>query len=103
MDPNFKPIHISKKAILAIKKIIKNKNIPQKYGLRVGVRGTSCAGVSFLLGFDTKTINDIEFDIDGITLYVDKKHFMHLIGKKVDYQQNQKESGFIFIDERTAS
>ena len=68
------PIDISPNAAKEIRKIIRKKNIPDGYGLRVGVKGGGCSGMSYVLGFDKKRDKDREFEIDDITVYMDQRH-----------------------------
>jgi len=41
------------------------KNIPDDHGLRLGIKGSGCAG-TFLLGFDKKKRSDKIYNIDGL-------------------------------------
>lgn len=90
------PVDISEKAFIEIKDIFRTKNIPQDYGLRLGVKGSGCAGVGFLLGFDTQKDTDKSYQIDDIKVFIAKKDIMHLIGKKVDFVEDEAR-GFVFI------
>ena len=45
-------IILSEKARTEIAKIMAANNIPATYGLRVGVKGGGCSGLSYSLGFD---------------------------------------------------
>ncbi|MFT6866799.1 MAG: iron-sulfur cluster assembly protein [Cyclobacteriaceae bacterium] len=89
------PVTITPKALLEIKNILNNKNIPADYGLRVGVKGGGC-GVTFVLGFDKKKENDLEYEVDGISVYVQKRETMFLIGKEVDFYDGADAKGFVF-------
>jgi iron-sulfur cluster assembly protein len=97
------PIKISDKALQEIKDTIANKNIPSGYGLRVGVKGAGCAGVSYVLGFDQKASGDAEYELEGVRVYVAKKDTMFLIGMEVDFYEGNEARGFTFIkpDEKT--
>ena len=75
-----------------------SKQIPEEYGLRIGVKGAGCAGTSFLLGFDTKKENDSEYQIDDLTIYLAKKDTMYLIGLEIDYYQDTEAEGFTFVN-----
>jgi len=75
---------------------MKTKGIPPEYGLRVGIRGGGCGGLSLIIGFDKKKETDLTYVIDGITVYVDKKHTMYLIGKEVDFVDDAEARGFMF-------
>jgi iron-sulfur cluster assembly protein len=52
------PISLTESAVKEIKNIISEKNIPAEYGLRVGVKGGGCSGLSYILGFDLQKEND---------------------------------------------
>lgn len=85
-----------------IKGIIANKNIPADYGLRIGISGGGCGGVSFILGFDQKQESDLEYILEEITVYIDKKHAMYLLGMQVDFYEGADARGFVFTHPRTA-
>jgi len=93
------PITLSDKAIKEVKNIMANKGIPADYGLRVGVKGGGgCGGATFILGFDKKKDGDTEFTIEGITVYLEKKQTMFLIGLEVDFLENADARGFTFVN-----
>jgi len=91
------PVTISERAVTEILRIIGTKNIPADYGLRVGVKGGGC-GVSLLIGFDKQKDSDQAFSISNITVLVDKKHTMYVIGKEVDFYDGDSGQGFVFVD-----
>ena len=91
------PVTISKKAIEEIKHIIDAKKVPEGYGLRIGVKGGGC-GASLILGFDQKLENDIEYAIDDVPVYIQKKETLFVIGKEVDFYEGTDKRGFIFND-----
>jgi len=93
------PVSFTDKAIKEVKNIIAAKKIPSDYGLRVGVNGAGCAGVSYLLGFDKKKEKDLEFEVDGIPIYIEKKSMLYLAGQLVDYFEGGEATGFVFTAE----
>ena len=97
MFDQLQPVTISPRAAEEIRKIMTTKNIPEDYGLRVGVRGGGC-GVSLIIGFDKKKDTDIAYTIDGIPVFIDKKHTMYIIGKEVDFFEGEDSRGFTFVD-----
>jgi iron-sulfur cluster assembly protein len=99
MFDNIRPVTISGRAREEIRHIMKTKGIPDDYGLRVGVKGGGCVGMSLMIGFDKKKESDLSYVVDGITVYVDKKHAMYLIGKQVDFVDESEGRGFTFVDE----
>ena len=90
------PIQISPNAAKEIRKIIREKNIPDGYGLRVGVKGGGCSGMSYVLGFDREREKDRVFEIDGITVYMDKRHGLYLMGTTINYHDGLNARGFTF-------
>lgn len=93
---DFTPVSITKNAAEEIKAILQKKRIPQDYGLRIGIRGAGCAGINYMLGFDKKKSQDLEYFVDTIPVYVDKKHVMHLVGLKLDFVEDSEQRGFSF-------
>ncbi len=90
------PINISDRAAQEIKKIMTTKEIPDGFSLRVGVRGGGCSGMSYILGFDRIREHDTTFEIEGITVYMDKRHGLYLMGTIVDYHDGLNARGFTF-------
>ncbi|NNE70131.1 MAG: iron-sulfur cluster assembly accessory protein [Rhodothermales bacterium] len=90
------PLLISDTAAAEIRKIMDQKNLPEGFGLRVGVKGGGCSGMSYMLGFDRKRDQDLQFNVDGITVYMDKRHGLYLMGTVVGYQDGLDARGFTF-------
>ncbi|MCR9253023.1 MAG: iron-sulfur cluster assembly accessory protein [bacterium] len=93
------PVNITKEAQKEILDIIKNKNIPLGYGLRIGVKGgRGCAGVNYLLGFDQKKEDDIAYNVEEIEVFVSKREVMFLMGLEVDFYEGADARGFTFVN-----
>ena len=103
MLENITPVTLSKKAIDEVRKILLTKNIPEGYGLRVGVRGGLGCGAALIIGFDQKSETDVSYMIEGIPVYMDKRHTLFLIGKEVDFYEGADAVGFIFVDTKPKS
>jgi len=97
MFDNLQPVTISERAVTEIRKIMETKNIPADYGLRVGVKGGGC-GVTLIIGFDRKKESDHSYVVEGIPVYVDRKHTMFIIGKEVDFYEGEEGRGFTFVE-----
>ncbi|WP_221393333.1 iron-sulfur cluster assembly accessory protein [Dyadobacter sp. NIV53] len=87
------PIRITYKAKSEIITTLEANKIPDTYGLRVGLKGGACSG-TFILGFDTKTEHDQLYLIDGIRVYIDKRHLMYVLGLSVDYEEGMNGNGY---------
>jgi len=92
------PIKITEKAEAEIKNIMANKNIPANYHLRVGVKGGGCGGMSYALGFDKPKEEDQQFEIKGIPVLIEKRHFMFLMGMQIDFFEGEEARGFTFVN-----
>ena len=94
------PVTISATAAREIKKMMATKNIPEGYGLRVGVRGGGC-GVQLILGFDKAKESDLVYEYEGIPVMFEKRHMMFLIGKQVEFYEGADARGFHFVDAKS--
>lgn len=90
------PVEITDRALKEVKNILKNKGIPEGYGLRIATKGMGC-GVGFKLGFDKKKDTDDEYLIDGVQILVQKKEMMFLVGKKIEFYDETDGRGFVFV------
>ncbi|MEL7147917.1 MAG: iron-sulfur cluster assembly accessory protein [Bacteroidota bacterium] len=92
-----RPVTISKDAEKEILNILNNKNVPKEYGLRIGVKGgRGCAGVNYMLGFDTEKEGDMTYLHENIKVILKKKEMMFLMGVEVDFYDGADERGFTF-------
>lgn len=90
-------ISLTEKAASEVRKIMEQNKIPDTYGLRVGVKGGGCSGLSYSLGFDSeKRENDKLVTIDGIRLFVDPKSLFYLSGTELDFTDGLNGRGFVF-------
>lgn len=90
-------IELSTKAAAKVREIMRDQGIVEG-GLRVGVKGGGCSGLSYNLSIDTEQRpGDKVFEIDGVKLFVDMKSFLFLNGSTIDYkEEGLMQRGFIF-------
>jgi iron-sulfur cluster assembly protein len=90
-------IALTPKAISEVKRIVLENNIPDNYGLRIGVKGGGCSGLSYTLGFDSELKDgDRVIDMDGVKVYVDWKSILYLKGTMIDFSDGLMGKGFVF-------
>ena len=66
-------------------------------GIRIGISTKGCSGLSYTLEFvDKIDINDEKISINGISIFIDPKATLFLIGTKMDYVEDDLQSGFQF-------
>jgi iron-sulfur cluster assembly protein len=91
-----KPITLTIGAVKQLQRIKTEQNIPDDYGLRVGVKGGGCSGFSYMLGFDEIKDNDSIYEIEGIKVLMQKSHAIYLLGMEIDWQEGLQNRGFAF-------
>lgn len=94
---------LTERAARQIEKVRTDEQIPADQILRVGVKGGGCSGMSYVLGFDTKTDFDVEMIREGVDVIVDKRHLMYLGGTVVDFKDGLDARGFTFENPKAAS
>lgn len=90
------PINLTEGAVKELTSIRKSEEIPENYGLRIGVKGGGCSGYSYILGFDDKTDADQEYEVNGMKVYIDKTQAIYLLGIEIDFEQDLNNRGFSF-------
>lgn len=90
-------INLTEKAARQVKKVKSENNIPESHGLRLGVKGGGCSGLTYVLGFDEKAKeNDKVMNIHGVTVFVDPKSLFYLSGTVLDFSDGLNGKGFVF-------
>jgi len=89
-------IRLTKKAVEMAKKALARRDQPSE-GLRLGVRGGGCSGVSYAIEFADKIrARDHVFEFDGLKIVVDPKSLIYLRGSILDYEVKLMQHGFKF-------
>jgi iron-sulfur cluster assembly protein len=72
---------------------------PEEGGLRLGVLGGGCSGLSYSIKFDSRPRErDRVYEFDGVRIFVDPKSFIYLHGMTLDYETTLMHQGFNFIN-----
>jgi iron-sulfur cluster assembly protein len=89
-------IQVTPKAIARIRQTFARQGV-EGGGLRVGVQGGGCSGLSYLIRFEPKERpSDRVFEFDGVKVFVDPKSLIYLEGITLDYRESLMQSGFVF-------
>ncbi len=89
-------IQVTDKAVAKIREAFQREGV-QEGGLRLGVLGGGCSGLSYQFKFDRKPrATDKVFDYNGVNVYVDPKSYVFLNGMTLDWKDSLIHSGFVF-------
>jgi len=90
-------IEISEGAARKIRTLMAKQGISDG-GLRVGVKGGGCSGLSYTFAWEREArFGDEVFEgADGAKIYVDKKSLLYLNGTVLDYDTGLISKGFVF-------
>ena len=82
----------------AAKKIKTLLTEKEETGIRAGVQGGGCSGFTYQLKFDNQKENDRVIESNGVSVYVDPKSFLYLMGTEIDFVDELNQSGFKFVN-----
>lgn len=89
-------IQVTPKAVEKIRAAFKREGVTQG-GLRLGVLGGGCSGLSYQFRFDPKPrTTDKVFQFDDVNVFVDPKSMVYLDGMTLDWKDSLIQSGFVF-------
>jgi iron-sulfur cluster assembly protein len=112
-EPNQKGIQITEKALKRIRVAMAKEGVsPEQGGLRVGIQGGGCSGLSYNIRFDSQPrerdrvytfgagISTVGDPTSGapIRIFVDPKSFIYLHGMVLDFEETLMRQGFNFIN-----
>jgi iron-sulfur cluster assembly protein len=100
VGPTVGGLQVTDKALKRIRAAMAKEGIsPTEGGLRLGVMGGGCSGLSYSIKFDTKPRErDRIYEFDGVRVFVDPKSFLYLHGMTLDYEETLMRQGFNFIN-----
>jgi len=93
-------LQVTDRAIKRIRIAMAKEGVsPEEGGLRLGVMGGGCSGLSYSIKFDTRPRErDRIYNFDGVRVFVDPKSFLYLHGMTLDYEETLMRQGFNFIN-----
>lgn len=100
LSPNAKSVQVTERALERVRVAMEKEGIsPEQGGLRLGVQGGGCSGLSYNIRFDTQPRErDRVFQFGDLRLFVDPKSFIYLSGMILDYENTLMKQGFNFIN-----
>jgi iron-sulfur cluster assembly protein len=92
-------IKITDKALEHIRAaILKEGGVePGEGGLRLGVQGGGCSGLSYHIRFDSQPRDrDRIFEYGDVRVFIDPKSFVYLSGTTLEWEETLMHRGFVF-------
>jgi iron-sulfur cluster assembly protein len=96
-------VNLTEKAIEQVKSIFATESKGEEYGLRLGVVGGGCSGLSYKIDFDTKNEKDNVLEFDGVKVFIDLKSSIYLKGVTLDFKDGLNGKGFVFVNPNAAN
>ncbi|MHB1021323.1 MAG: HesB/IscA family protein [Acidobacteriaceae bacterium] len=98
--PNQKGVQVTERALKRIRVAMAKEGIaPEQGGLRLGITGGGCSGLSYNIRFDTQPRErDRVYEFEDVRVFVDPKSFIYLHGMVLDYEETLMRQGFNFIN-----
>lgn len=91
-------VTLTEAAIVEVKRLMDVQDLTEG-GLRLGVKGGGCSGLSYTINFDEKIGEfDTVCEQDGVKVIVDAKSAIYLEGMQLDYQKDLVSGGFKFLN-----
>ena len=91
-------IQLTERAARNFRRIREDEELENDVPLRVAVKGGGCAGYEYVLTFDNPNKRDLTFESNGVTIVVDKKSFLYLVGTELRYSGGLNGKGFEFYN-----
>ncbi len=97
-------LQVTASAIARTRAILAKEGISAEVGgLRLGVKGGGCSGLSYAIAFDAQPRErDHIFIFDGVRVFIDPKSFVYLNGMTLDYEETLMRQGFLFLNPNSA-
>jgi iron-sulfur cluster assembly protein len=90
-------VQLSEGAAKRIQALLEKEGFPlAEGGLRLGVQGGGCSGLSYAMRLEQKPRErDKIFEAYGARLFVDPKSLQYLAGTKLEYEETLMRQGFV--------
>lgn len=89
-------ITVTEKALSHIREIYKQEHQSFDKGLRLGVTGGGCSGLSYKIEFSEKNEKDNILDFGDVKILIDPKSSIYLKGVELDFKDGLNGKGFVF-------
>jgi len=96
-DGEAEMIQVTEKAAKKIHEILVKEGLPGTGGLRLGVQGGGCSGLSYAMRLETQPRgSDQIFEQFGARIFIDSKSYAYLENITLDFEDTLMRKGFLF-------
>jgi iron-sulfur cluster assembly protein len=91
-----KAITLTERSAPRVKDIMARAETAQ-IGIRVGVKNAGCAGMEYTMEYaeEKGALDEVVVD-QGVTVLIDPKAILFLLGTQMDYEEGKMSAGFVF-------
>jgi iron-sulfur cluster assembly protein len=91
-------VTVTDRAMQEIRLIFEREQPAPDVGLRLGVVGGGCSGLSYEMEFSEVRSNDNILSYEGFRVFLDPKSAIYLKDITLDFEDGLKGKGFVFIN-----
>jgi len=88
-------VTVTDDAGIQVRKLLNEEGNPAM-GLRLGIKGGGCSGLSYVMDFTEEQEGDTVIEYDGFRVFLDRKSTIYLSGITLDHQSGLEGKGFVF-------
>ena len=89
-------INMTDSAQKEVVRLLSKEDNVKRLGLRLGIKGGGCSGLSYILEFSSREEEDTVLTYPQFEVYLDRKSTIYLGGITLDHQSGLEGKGFIF-------
>ena len=89
-------INMTDTAQKEVVRLLSKEDSVKRLGLRLGIKGGGCSGLSYILEFSSREEEDTVLTYPQFEVYLDRKSTIYLGGITLDHQSGLEGKGFVF-------
>ena len=89
-------VNLTEDAQREVVRLLSENDDGESLGLRLGIKGGGCSGLSYLLEFSERKEEDTVITYPQFEVYLDRKSTIYLGGITLDHQSGLEGKGFVF-------
>lgn len=79
-----------------VRRLLSQEERPAQVGLRLGIKGGGCSGLSYLIEFTAPREGDTVLSYEGFQVFMDKKSTIYLGGVVLDFEGGLTGHGWVW-------